>query len=175
MKCDNSCSKTSFTFNMSVIDFKKSFLCQSDDTNDLRDPSKHCDKSNSNYKPYENLASNILELRHLSQLPFSIDVDLLNSQHGGLEEAMRANKAIWHKRCRNLVDNQKVVRARQRQNTENVHSPVKIRRMSLPLGESSRMYSTMGDDIETEKKTEEEPKCFLCDQPRGKSSRSGFL
>ena len=96
---------------MSGIDFKKCFLCQSENTNDLCDPSKHCGKSHSIYKPYENLASNILELRQLGQLPFSIDVDLLNSQHGGLEEAMRTNNAIWHKRCRNLVDNKKVIRA----------------------------------------------------------------
>ena len=156
---------------MSGIDFKKCFLCQSENTNDLRDPSKHCGKSHSIYKPYENLASNILELRQLGQLPFSIDVDLLNSQYGGLEEAMRTNNAIWHKRCRNLVDNQKVIRARERQNTDTVHSPVKTRRMS---GESSRIYSTSTESIDAEKKTEKEPTCFLCDQPRGKYSKSGF-
>ncbi|KAK3741165.1 hypothetical protein RRG08_064087, partial [Elysia crispata] len=44
----------------------------------------------------------------------------------------------------------------------------------LPADESSIKCSTSSGDVDPENKTEEGPKCFLCDQPRGQNCRSGF-
>ena len=70
-----------------------------------------------------------------------------------------------------MIGNQKVTRARERQMEETIHSPVKTRRMSLPAGIKC---STSSGDVDPVNKTEEGPKCFLCDQPRGQNCRSGF-
>ena len=46
-------------------------------------------------------------------------------------QLMMSNQVVWHKSCRNAIDNQKVERARKRkkQDEESV-SPVKTRRTS---------------------------------------------
>ena len=114
------------------IDFTKSFLCQSDDKNYLQDPSK-CLKSTV-YQPYQTLALNIIELKNLNQLHFDIDVEAFQLFEGGLEKVLEDNKAIWHKKCRNKVDSQKVARAKKKYSAEcSVASPVKTRGLSLPI------------------------------------------
>ena len=78
------------------LDFTKCFLCQSDDKNDLRDPSKG--RISTIYQPYRTLALDITELNNLNQLPFDIDVDALQLSEGGLEKVLEDNKAKWHKK-----------------------------------------------------------------------------
>ncbi len=149
------------------IDFTKCFLCQSDDKNDLRDPSK-CIKSTV-YQPYQTLALNIIELKNLNQLPFDIDVEAFQLFEGGLEKVLEDNKAVWHKNCRNKVDSQKVSRAKKRYSAEcSVASPVKTRRLSLPVeAQNVSMVTESGDNSAKHS-------CFICGEYGARDSGSGF-
>ena len=149
------------------VDFKKCFLCQSDDKNDLRDPSK-CLKSNE-YHPYQTLALNIIELKNLNQLPFDIDVESFKLFEGGLEKVLEDNKAIWHKKCRNKVDSQKVSRSKKKCSAEcSVASPVKTRKLSLSFEGQNVKLVTEGGDNSTK------PSCFLCGEYGATGFESGF-
>ena len=128
------------------------FLCQSSNTNDLKDPSSACYfKNREEYKPYNTLAKNILELYNLDEFPFAINIEKLDSHEGGLEGVLTRNGALFHKLCRNKIDNQKVERARKRKKVEHVSSPVKTRRCSIL---NSRSTSLDGDICDSDSATE---------------------
>lgn len=48
----------------------------------------------------------------MNQLTFEIDNEGLDLPVNELEKVFETNKAVWHKNCRNKVDDQKVLRAR---------------------------------------------------------------
>ena len=79
------------------------------------------------------------------------------------------NKAIWHKRCRNKFDCQKVSRAKKNYSEEcRVSSPVKTRRVSLPVEvQNVNMVTESGDNFAKS--------CyFLCGEYGASDSGSGF-
>ena len=147
---------------MENIDFQRCFLCQSTNTNDLKDPKSARIKNREEHKPYKTLAQNILELYNLDEFPFAINIEKLDSHEGGLEAVLTRNGALFHKLCRNRIDNQKVERARKRKQVEHVSSPVKTRRCSI-LNSSSA--SLDGDICDSQSAAEKSELCFLCDQP----------
>ena len=108
---------------MTTKDFSK-FFCQSDDTDDLRDPTKS--KNTSVHTVYQNIAQNIIQLKQLNEYLFEIDFEV---GEDGLEQALvkslESHKAVWHKSCRNEVENQKVKRAKKKEDKA-IHScPIK--------------------------------------------------
>ena len=121
------------------------------------------------HKRYHTLATNIIELKTLNQLPFDINVDVFQSLEGGLEKFLEDNKATWHKKCRNKVDNQKVSRARKRSAAEcSVASPVKTR-LSLP-SDAKHIKLKTAADVHSAKQY-----CFLCGEYESKDFSSGFF
>ena len=68
-------------------DYTKCFLCQSNDKNDLRDPSEG--RISTSYQPYHALALDLIELNTLNQLPFDIDVDAFQLSESGLEKCLK--------------------------------------------------------------------------------------
>ncbi|KAK3741024.1 hypothetical protein RRG08_005714 [Elysia crispata] len=129
---------------MTTIDFSKCFFCQSDDTGDLRDPTKS--HKSSVYTLYQNVVQNIIQLKQLNEYPFDIDFQAFEVGEDGLEQAhvnsLERNGAVWHKSCRNKIDNQKVKRAKKKADKAIHTSPRKTRRMSLPCDGNSSFTST---------------------------------
>ena len=70
---------------MTTIDFSKCFFCQSDDTDDLRDPTKSY--KSSVYTLYQNVIQNI-QLKQLNEYPFDIDFQVFEVGEDGLEQAL---------------------------------------------------------------------------------------
>ena len=115
------------------------------------------------------MALNIIELKNLNQLPFDIDVEDFQLFEGGLEKVLEDNKAIWHKKCRNKVDSQKVSRAKKKYSAEcSVASPVKTRRLSLPVEVQNVSTETERGDNSAK------PSCFLCGEYGARDFGSGF-
>ena len=149
------------------IDFRKCLLCQSNDKKDLQ--KTDFGLKSADHKRYHTLATNIIELKTLNQLPFDINVDVFQSLEGGLEKNIKDNKATWHKKCRNKVDNQKVSRARKRSAAEcSVASPVKTR-LSLP-SDAKHIKLKTAADVHSAKQY-----CFLCGEYESKDFSSGFF
>lgn len=112
---------------MTTIDFSECFFCQSDDTDDLRDPTKS--NKGSVYALYQNVVQNIIQLKLLNEYPFDIDFQAFEVGEDGLEQALvkslESNGAVWHKICRNKIDNQKVKRAKKKADNAIHSSPRK--------------------------------------------------
>ena len=81
---------------MTTIDFSKCFFCQSDDTDDSRDPTKS--HKSSVYTLYQNVVQNIIKLKQLNDYPFDIDFQSFEVGEGGLEQALvkslESNRAV---------------------------------------------------------------------------------
>ena len=101
---------------MTTIDFSKCFFCRSDDTGDFRDPTKS--QKSSVYTLYQNVVQYIIQLKQLNEYLFDIDFQVFEVGEDGLEQAhvnsLERNGAVWHKSCRNKIDNQKVKRAKKK-------------------------------------------------------------
>lgn len=136
---------------------------------------------------YRATLSNLRTLRSLDELPSFVHVDELvnidvfsesniggggsacvelNTYSNECVQMMVTHGVLWHKSCKNAVDNQKVERAKRRcedepENTHDVASPVKARRKShvapssdlcffceqtISCSKSSRRASTLGLD-----------------------------
>lgn len=157
---------------MTTIDFSKCFFCQIDDTDDLRDPTKS--QKILVYTVYQNVVQNIIQLKQLNEYPFEIDFQVFEVGEDGLEQALvkalESNRAVWHKSCRNKIDNQKVKRAKKKADKAIHSSPIKTRRMSLPSdGNSSFTSTSQNCDVgPTADDSMSEELCTICDQPGGK-------
>ena len=80
------------------------------------------------------LIVNIQKLKHLCELPKYVVVeDLGCGDICDIVNLLKSNNVIWHKGCKNQVDNQKVKRAQlKKKNTPVNASPVKTCRVSNP-------------------------------------------
>jgi hypothetical protein len=59
-------------------------------------------------------------------LPDTIVVDGIGGGTQNVVQLMMSNQAVWHKNCRNAVDNQKVQRAREKHQGKESVSLVKL-------------------------------------------------
>ena len=101
---------------------------------------------------YKVLADNILEFRKINCLPESINIVRLDSGEG-IEVTLKSNKAVWHKRCMNKFDKQKLQRAQKRkakEDTEYISSPVKTRRSDVGSMERTSSCFFCDDDNSNE-------------------------
>ncbi|KAK3783394.1 hypothetical protein RRG08_013601 [Elysia crispata] len=118
--------------------------------------------------------SHIIQLKQLNEYPFDIDFQVFEVGEDGLEQAhvnsLERNGAVWHKSCRNKIDNQKVKRAKKKADKAIHTSPRKTKRMSLPCDGNSSFTSTSQncDDGPTADDSMSEELCIICDQPGGK-------
>ena len=153
---------------MGTRDWSFCFICQSTKRNEpTKNPWSSVKLKNKPKKllcSYNEIVTNIQQLKELGQLPdFVISNDIGYGDGGGKDSIVsliNENRAVWHKSCRNAIDNQKVERAKKRQQDQEAiqeaASPVKTRRMSTGSASSTQTSpSTLLD--EKPKKT-----CFFC-------------
>ena len=126
---------------MSVRDWSRCFICQTIRDNERTvHPSSSVKLRNSEEKLlacYQEVLGNMKELKDLGELPECV-LDIFGDGDGdggalgdgnNLVHLMQVNHVVWHKSCRNSIDNKKVERARKRKKDEELVSPVKTRRM----------------------------------------------
>lgn len=110
---------------------------------------------------YKEVTGNIKELKDLDELPDFVFVNDISVWAGcdstgstqDIVQLMMSNKVVWHKSCRNAVDNQKIQRARKKH--QESFSPVKTRRMNSGAKSITQASTSI--------KTEDTP-CFFCDE-----------
>ena len=115
-------------------DWSLCFICQQEKSNEnVLDHSSSIKLRNNPeklYVCYKEITNNIRELKELGELHDFVTVnDVMgcgNSGGGGIDdgsngggtedvvEVMISNPVFWHKSCRNVIDNQKLERARER-------------------------------------------------------------
>ncbi|KAE8738915.1 hypothetical protein FOCC_FOCC015593 [Frankliniella occidentalis] len=118
----------------------KCFLCQSDKSENLRDPMRN-PRANDEM-PYKSLAEKLLEFDKIGKVPFKIDVKKLN-EGPGLLTTLITNKALYHHSCYANCSSSRLKREQEKdskrqkrslfeneENKENAHtpSPVKLPR-----------------------------------------------
>lgn len=126
MSSDN-CESTPATMDWSLC-----FICRSDEThNPTSDPSSSVKLRNNPERlsaAYRQVVNNIQELNELGELPDFVFVENTgDSDTQTIVQLMMSNHVVWHKACRNAVDNQKVQRARNKHQGQASLSPVKTR------------------------------------------------
>ena len=90
---------------MTETDWRKCFLCQTDTKDELICPPSRYECSSDSYFT---IATNIPLFRAINLLPIRLD------EGGGIEETLRRNHAKYHRKCRQMFDNSKHERARER-------------------------------------------------------------
>lgn len=108
-------------------------LCQTVTDEKLIDPSLTKFVKSGVHCGYQGVVENILTLYELGKLALPIKQQLLE-QGRDMKITFEANRAVWHRTCKNKIDNQKVERAskaaeKHKCNMEDNHSPVKTRKM----------------------------------------------
>ena len=109
---------------MDTRDWSLCLLCQSgrQKRNEIvLDPSASFKLRNNpvkRYACYKEVTDNIQELKELGDLPDFIVVDDISGGDNDrgtndVVQLMMSNPVVWHKSCRNAIDNQKVERARK--------------------------------------------------------------
>ena len=150
-------------------------LCQSTSSEPLVNPS-----NNTRLKRYpeeldstlRNLLENIKILKDIDELPKGVTVDDLfervsDTSVADTVQQLKSNHVVWHKGCKNTVDNQKVKRAQlRRTNAEVIPSPVKTRRISNEY--LCQQIDMSQPDAELPGGG---PLCLLCDKSGGKTLR----
>ena len=155
-KIVRSCDRRSSTDSHELskeIDWKSCILCQGNTYEALVSP------ANSKRKDigagYTSLAHNLTQFIEIDVKPFVFDIKDLDDG-SGIENTLTRNKAVWHKSCRNKINNTEFKRAQKRKQEENeadhaCASPVKTR----------RSYASTAD-------FQVEEQCFFCDGSEGK-------
>ena len=164
---------------MDTRNWKLCFLCQTVTADPLIKPS-----SNTRLKKHpeeldatlQNLVLSVQALIDLGELPKHMAVDDVFAPVGGdgggrdvadVTNILKCNDILWHKKCKNSVDSQKVIRARSKQRHE--PSPAKTRRLSLP--QRSQEVNFENDEDRSESVTQETISCLICRKSGGKYLR----
>jgi len=166
--------KVNVSASMDTRDWLMCFLCQCSTSEALVKPSM-----NKRLKQHpeqlegalRNVIDNIQTLKQLGELPDDVtvgDIDGFSSDTdvSHVVNLLKSNDVVWHKGCKNKVDNQKVERAQLKRMNALVNvSPVKTRRVS------NEGPSQGGDTCQATEEPPEEEVCLLCDKAGGKSLR----
>ena len=111
-------------------DWSLCFICQSDKGFEpIKNPSSSVKLRN---KPerlsvcYKEVTDNTQELKELGELPDTIVVDGIGGGTQNVVQMMMSDQAVWHKNCRNSVNNQKVQRVREKNQGKESVSLVKL-------------------------------------------------
>ncbi|XP_076031372.1 uncharacterized protein LOC143019540 isoform X1 [Oratosquilla oratoria] len=126
-------------------------ICQDDTKETLTRPlqSKRKDVGSG----YSSLAENLIRFNELKELPCTLQLHRLDEGHG-IEAAMVANSAVYHKTCQLRYNRTKLQRAEKRKrvtvdDSHNTGACKPIRSLSVSTGNSGP------------------PSCFFCEQPAG--------
>ena len=106
----------------------------------------------------------MIQLDDLKQLPKEIVCSDIGGDVDHIIERMENNGAVWHKSCRNKVDNQKVIRAKRKHDETIVSSSIKTRTISSE-SETMSTGSHGDDDIKT---------CIFCGEVGEIKRRGSF-
>jgi hypothetical protein len=151
------------------------FLCQSIDTDNLRDP-----KNNSalikypetRLLAYKNALDNLVQMKRLHTLPdiFCLDdIDLENCNIDVMSNYMQDNGAKWHKSCKQILYNKK---RPKNECAESNESPIKTRRMinfEQSMGSPCIKNSETANfnlDLSVNGEADDDP-CIFCNQYGG--------
>lgn len=158
---------------MDTRDWSLCFICQSDKNNEKAlCPSSSIRLRNNTEQLcacYKEVVENILELKALGELTDFVAYDICAGDIGGVDDStlvqlMISQRVLWHKSCRNAIDNQKVQRARKKH--EESVSPVKTRRM-MSGGRSTTEAAP--SQSSSSKDTVVNTPCFFCGEVGNRS------
>ena len=149
------------------LNFAQCFLCQSDDGSDLTDPMERKQSSNDTTNPHASIANLLLKwtIDLQDEYPLSQNLSELHALPGGLAHFLNSNRALYHKKCRNKLDKQKldralerVEKAKKRASSETVPVPTKVKITRTKSGSITSKSEASTSNIE-------QNVCFFCDEP----------
>ena len=117
---------------------------------------------------YTSLATNLASLHELNSLPLNINISRLDDGEG-IEEALLAHTAKWHKACYVLCNATKVERAKNRQEKASHEIPHTV------LSSRHLRRASEASECSTATKVAKQPACFFCDETTGEFHKAATI